>query len=246
MRRELASAFASGGTVVPLLVDGAELPQASAFTTPHAQEIAALAERQSLPLRRTEFDRDVEQILTILEQNGFRRKLRPTPGGPAPAPAAARPPAPRPVAKIAAIASIVTAIAVLLAVLLLDRRIVVRGQGSNGFALSQGQSIDVYVQVGDRARALLCSRPHAANAPEERLYPFAPLPPAPDIEVWERLGTVTFTATHAGRALTLIAITDCVTGAAVDPRSWLRTGQPVRVVFSDGSDQTSSVEVALE
>lgn len=62
VRRELAEAFAAGVTVIPLLLDHADLPSETDLPT----DIAALSRRQYLRLRRREARTDLDRLVTEL------------------------------------------------------------------------------------------------------------------------------------------------------------------------------------
>jgi hypothetical protein len=69
VRREIQTALDAGFTVIPVLVDNARpLTPTDLRTVP---EIARLAEKQSLPLRRRDWDTDVAKLRSLLLSRGI-------------------------------------------------------------------------------------------------------------------------------------------------------------------------------
>ena len=103
IRMEIRDGLADGATIIPVLLDGAQMPEEAALPA----DIGALAGIHALPLRDTDWSTDFPRIARLLEQAGFRRAL---PVAPAPPPVTVRP-QPAPVAKRGTSAKVVFACA---------------------------------------------------------------------------------------------------------------------------------------
>jgi hypothetical protein len=101
IRMEIRDGLADGATIIPVLLDGAQMPDEAALPA----DIGALAGIHALPLRDTDWPTDFPRIARLLEQAGFRRASQPAP---APPPVTARP-QPQPVARRGSPAKVVLA-----------------------------------------------------------------------------------------------------------------------------------------
>jgi len=71
MRKEIAAALTRRVTVIPVLVDRAEMPSAEDLPS----DIRDLASRNAIELSPLDFDSDVERLIIALEMHGVRKSL---------------------------------------------------------------------------------------------------------------------------------------------------------------------------
>ena len=96
VRIEIASALQRNVRVIPALVDGAQMPPASALPP----DLAALSRRNAIEITNTQFRQNVERLIQVLEQTvkpgklslhrAFKMKMPPGREQPKPKPAAAQ------------------------------------------------------------------------------------------------------------------------------------------------------------
>ena len=95
VRLEIETAFTHGATVIPVLVDDAEMPARETLPRP----FRPLAEVQAQTLRHASWDRDVDALAEVLAHLAARPRPRPEPppvaaqpraAGPAPTPSGSR------------------------------------------------------------------------------------------------------------------------------------------------------------
>jgi hypothetical protein len=101
IRMEIRDGLADDAVIIPVLLDGAQMPDEAALPA----DIGALAGIHALPLRDTDWATDFSRIARLLEGAGFRRASLPAP---APPPVTARP-QPQAVAKRGSPAKVVLA-----------------------------------------------------------------------------------------------------------------------------------------